>query len=365
MKYIFIDTNIYIYCALITKGNYTTQTIDALNKAINTKETKLLMPEIIKLEFEKKANSILENEVVNNINKVKKEIQNISFPEYLGEEKSKIENNIDKLLEERKENLKRVSNNIIKDIEKNENTILIELNNDIFLKAYKRALRGDKPYNGQICNNCGNTEYLINADCIIIESLIDYFKKLKIENGDELVFCSNNTKDFAQFNQEEKIHELHDDIQKKMRLKTKYYNNLPDLLKKEFESKIDNVEIKEIKNIELDSIVTNILYNLGVPAYVKGYQYLREAIIMVINDIEIINSITRNLYPEIAKKFHTTSISIERAIRNAIEISWEHGNMEKMEEIFGYTISRTKVKPTNSEFIAMIADKLRLELKIL
>ena len=140
---------------------------------------------------------------------------------------------------------------------------------------------------------------------------------------------------------------------------------MPELLKKEFESKIDNVEIKEIKNIELDSIVTNILRNLGVPAHIKGYQYLREAIIMVVNDIEIINSITRNLYPEIAKKFHTTSISIERAIRNAIETSWGHGNIETIEEIFGYTISGTKVKPTNSEFIAMIADKLRLELKML
>ena len=226
-------------------------------------------------------------------------------------------------------------------------------------------MRGDKPYNGQVCNNCGNTEYLINADCIIIESLIDFFKKIKIGKSDELVFCSNNTKDFAQFNQEEKVHELHEDIQREMKLKIKYYNNLPELLKKEFESKIDNVEIKEIKNIELDSIVTNILHNLGVPAHIKGYQYLREAIIMVVNDIEIINSITRNLYPEIAKKFHTTSISIERAIRNAIETSWCHGNIETIEEIFGYTISGTKVKPTNSEFIAMIADKLRLELKML
>jgi len=150
-----------------------------------------------------------------------------------------------------------------------------------------------------------------------------------------------------------------------MKLKIKYYNNLPDLLKKEIESEIDNVEIKEIKNIELDSIVTNILRNMGVPAHIKGYQYLREAIIMVVNDIDIINNITRNLYTEIAKKFHATPMSIERAIRNAIEISWGRGNIETVEEIFGYTVSGAKVKPTNSEFIAMIADKLRLELKML
>ena len=224
-------------------------------------------------------------------------------------------------------------------------------------------MRGDKPYNGQVCNNCGNTEYLINADCIIIESLIDFFKKIKIGKSDELVFCSNNTKDFAQFNQEEKVHELHEDIQREMKLKIKYYNNLPELLKKEFESKIDNVEIKEIKNIELDSIVTNILRNLGVPAHIKGYQYLREAIMMVIGDIDVINQITKQLYPEIAKKYKTTPSRVERAIRHAIEVAWGRGQQDTVENIFGYTVSAAKGKPTNSEFIAMIADKLRLEIK--
>ena len=363
MKYIFIDTNIYIYCALITKGNYTTQTIDALNKAINTDNTKLLMPEIIKLEFAKKANNIFENEVSNNINKLKKEIQNISFPDYLGDEKSKIENSIDNLLEKRRANLKRVSDNIIKDIEANKNTIVLNLTNEIFLQAYKRALKGDKPYNVKTCNQCGNMEYVINADCIIIESIIDYFNNIKIKKEDELIFCSNNTKDFAIFNETTNKHELHEDIKKQIKLKVKYYNNLPHLLKEEFESEIDNLEVKEIKNIETESIVTSIISNLGIPAHVKGYQYLRDAIMLVIEDIDIINNITRCLYPEIARKYKTTTSSVERAIRHSIEIAWSRNNdNEIVKEIFGYTLNDKMGKPTNSEFIAMVADMIRLEL---
>lgn len=363
MKYIFIDTNIYIYCALITKGNYTTQTIDALNKAINTSNTKLLMPEIIKLEFEKKAKSIFENEVSNNINKLKKEIQNISFPDYLGAEKSKIEKNIDNLLEKRRTNLKRVSDSIIKDIEENKNTIVLNLTNEIFLKSYKRAMKGEKPYNGKICSQCGNMEYVINADCIIIESIIDYFNNIKINKDDELIFCSNNTKDFAMFNEVTKKHELHEDIKKQIELKVKYYNNLPDLLKEEFESEIDNIEIKEIKNIETESIVTNVISSLGIPAHVKGYQYLREAIMLVIENLELINNITRCLYPIIAERYNTTTSRVERAIRHAIEVGWNRNNdNEIVKEIFGYTNGDKTEKPTNSEFIAMVADLIRLEL---
>ena len=113
----------------------------------------------------------------------------------------------------------------------------------------------------------------------------------------------------------------------------------------------------------LEALVTNIIHELGVPAHIKGYQYLREAIMMVINNIDIINQITKQLYPEIAKKYKTTPSRVERAIRHAIEVSWMRGEQASIEKIFGYTISAAKGKPTNSEFIAMIADKLRLELK--
>ena len=113
----------------------------------------------------------------------------------------------------------------------------------------------------------------------------------------------------------------------------------------------------------LEALVTNIIHEVGVPAHIKGYQYLREAIMMVVNDIDIINQITKQLYPDIAKKYHTTPSRVERAIRHAIEVAWGRGEPAVVENILGYTVSASKGKPTNSEFIAMIADKLRLEIK--
>ena len=117
------------------------------------------------------------------------------------------------------------------------------------------------------------------------------------------------------------------------------------------------------KEEHLEALVTNVIHEVGVPAHIKGYQYLREAIMMVVNDIEVINQITKSLYPQIAFKFNTTPSRVERAIRHAIEVAWGRGQQETVENIFGYTVSASKGKPTNSEFIAMIADKLRLELK--
>ena len=126
---------------------------------------------------------------------------------------------------------------------------------------------------------------------------------------------------------------------------------------------IDIPNIPQNGENNIEALVTNIIHEVGVPAHIKGYQYLREAIIMVINDIDVINQITKCLYPQIANKFHTTPSRVERAIRHAIEVAWGRGEQKTVENIFGYTISAAKGKPTNSEFIAMISDKLRLELK--
>ena len=126
---------------------------------------------------------------------------------------------------------------------------------------------------------------------------------------------------------------------------------------------IELSEKDEKKEENLEALVTNIIHEVGVPAHIKGYQYLREAIMMVVNDIDVINQITKSLYPKIAFKYSTTPSRVERAIRHAIEVAWGRGQQEAVENIFGYTISAAKGKPTNSEFIAMIADKLRLELK--
>lgn len=115
------------------------------------------------------------------------------------------------------------------------------------------------------------------------------------------------------------------------------------------------------KNLETD--VTNIIHEIGVPAHIKGYQYLRDAIIMSVDNREVINSITKVLYPTIAKMNKTTPSRVERAIRHAIEVAWSRGKMDTIDELFGYTIHTGKGKPTNSEFIALIADKIRLEYK--
>ncbi|MBA4535758.1 sporulation transcription factor Spo0A [Bacillus aquiflavi] len=119
----------------------------------------------------------------------------------------------------------------------------------------------------------------------------------------------------------------------------------------------------EEKPKNLDSSITSIIHEIGVPAHIKGYLYLREAISMVYNDIELLGSITKVLYPDIAKKYNTTASRVERAIRHAIEVAWSRGNIDSISSLFGYTISMSKAKPTNSEFIAMVADKLRLEHK--
>jgi len=113
----------------------------------------------------------------------------------------------------------------------------------------------------------------------------------------------------------------------------------------------------------LETYVTNMIHEVGVPAHIKGYQYLRDAIIMSVKDMDMLNSITKILYPTIAKKYQTTSSRVERAIRHAIEVAWSRGKMDTIDELFGYTVSNGKGKPTNSEFVALIADKIRLEYK--
>ncbi|MBO5279014.1 MAG: sporulation transcription factor Spo0A [Lachnospiraceae bacterium] len=114
----------------------------------------------------------------------------------------------------------------------------------------------------------------------------------------------------------------------------------------------------------LESSVTDMIHEIGIPAHIKGYQYLRDAIMMSVNDTEMLNSITKILYPTIAKKNNTTSSRVERAIRHAIEVAWSRGKIDTIDELFSYTINNGKGKPTNSEFIALISDKIRLEYKV-
>lgn len=123
-----------------------------------------------------------------------------------------------------------------------------------------------------------------------------------------------------------------------------------------------NMAIKE-DSFDLETMVTEYIHELGVPAHIKGYHYLRTAIMMVVKDMDLLNYITKELYPEIAKAYQTTSSRVERAIRHSIEVAWTRGKPQTMNDVFGYTINTGKGKPTNSEFIAMIADRIRLKVK--
>ena len=113
----------------------------------------------------------------------------------------------------------------------------------------------------------------------------------------------------------------------------------------------------------LETLVTSIIHEIGVPAHIKGYQYLREAILIAVEDMDVINAVTKVLYPEVAKRYGTTASRVERAIRHAIEVAWDRGDLDTLQRYFGYTVNSAKGKPTNSEFIAMIADRLQLQQK--
>lgn len=129
-------------------------------------------------------------------------------------------------------------------------------------------------------------------------------------------------------------------------------------------AKNESVKTQKVSQVDLEKDVTDMIHEIGVPAHIKGYQYLREAIMLSVEDAEMLNSITKILYPTIAKKYQTTSSRVERAIRHAIEVAWSRGKMETLDALFGYTISVGKGKPTNSEFVALIADKIRLHYKM-
>lgn len=131
----------------------------------------------------------------------------------------------------------------------------------------------------------------------------------------------------------------------------------------EIKSKADFKALSAKPTKDMETMVTEIIHEIGIPAHIKGYQYLRHAIMMVIEDLDIINSITKELYPTVAKDFNTTPSRVERAIRHAIEVAWDRGDTDVLNSFFGYTIANSKGKPTNSEFIAMIADRLRLQMK--
>ena len=123
------------------------------------------------------------------------------------------------------------------------------------------------------------------------------------------------------------------------------------------------MELNVVKDCELERYITEIMLDIGVPAHLRGYHYLRDAILLSGRDMDVVSSVTKLLYPTIARRFRTTDQKVERAIRNAIEVSWNRGNVETFEKMFGYSVLSGRTRPTNSEYIARIADKIRLDIK--
>ena len=143
------------------------------------------------------------------------------------------------------------------------------------------------------------------------------------------------------------------------------YKNLLDIMrdykvKKQKEYVVNAINLNKTNAYDVNTELTTLLHEIGVPAHIRGYLYIKEAILMVFNNIELLGGVTKILYPEIARRFQTTSSRVERAIRHAIEVAWARGNVDAISDIFSYTISYHKSKPTNSEFIAMISDRLRV-----
>lgn len=138
---------------------------------------------------------------------------------------------------------------------------------------------------------------------------------------------------------------------------------LPSLLDRMRQCAAEEPAAPEDAFCALEREVTSAIHEVGVPAHIKGYQYVREAIVIAVQDMDVINAVTKVLYPEVARRFGTTPSRVERAVRHAIEVAWDRGDLETLQSYFGYTVSNTKGKPTNSEFIAMIADRIRLQHK--
>lgn len=249
-----------------------------------------------------------------------------------------------------------------------DNKELVDLMEDYFQAQDDIEVIG-KAYNGKECVEMLND---IEPDILILDIIMPHMDGLAVLNqikGLDMV-KEPNVIMLTAFGQDEvmkkaadlgasyfilKPFDLDHLAEQIRQLKGRVSNTIPIHTKKEKSKKVER---------DLESDITNIIHEIGVPAHIKGYMYLREAITMVYNDIELLGSITKVLYPDVAKHFNTTSSRVERAIRHAIEVAWSRGNVDAISSLFGYTVSVSKAKPTNSEFIAMVADRLRLEHRV-
>ena len=266
MKYLFVDTNIFIACALLIKPNHSPKTIKKLREFLDSGEVKLILPEIVEIEFFRVVDTELSKieTVVNNFKKIIKD----NLPSYFGTEKEEHIKSAESIFKKRKESSE-IAKEIINSLFNSKNTIKIPITYDIFIKAYKRALSGKKPYELKWCTECDELKDIINADCLIIESIISEINKLgKIE----FIFCSDNNTDFAIFNEKEKKHIFHPEIKPDLPKNSKYYLHLTEALDAEFKA--------EIKQAEKDKLRKSLDYLKEAAATVPPLpDYLKEAML--------------------------------------------------------------------------------------
>ena len=244
MKYIFVDTNNFIACALMTEPKHSPDTIEKLRKLLNSNKIKLLLPEVVEIEFFRKVDEEL-FKLENSIKKFSK-IINEEFPTYLKSEKTNFLRSVNRIIKKRRESSDNAKE-YIKSLFEEKNSIKIAITPEISINAYKRVLAGKKTYKFEQCSECDELKNKFDNDCLIFESLLSEIKKLgKIE----IIFCSGNIKDFAFFNESKKKHILHPDLETSLPKGTsvKYYRNLVNALNSEFKTKIQKVESEKIKN---------------------------------------------------------------------------------------------------------------------
>ncbi len=211
-----------------------------------------------------------------------------------------------------------------------------------------------------------------HPDIVLIDIWMSKIETISIiKNVERMPFGSDNPPSFiilSILNNQNIFREALDAGAEYCILKPIDYNNLSERLRRIYDARTKDNRFSSTPpqsfSNDLEAQVTKVIHQIGVPAHIKGYQYLRTAIMMTIDDNDIINSVTKILYPSVAKKYSTTSSRVERAIRHAIEVAWDRGDIDTLNSYFGYTIHNSRGKPTNSEFIAMIADNLRLSNKM-
>lgn len=264
MKYLFIDTNNFIACALLIKPKHSPKTIKKLSELLDSNKIKLILPEVVKIEFFRVVNTELDK--IKNDVKNLKEIIKKEFPTYLENEKINLNKLIEEIFTKRKSSSKSAKEEIDSLFSK-KNVINIPINAEIFINAYKRALAGLKPYNMKFwCLGCDEPKNIINADSLIFESILSVTKK---SGKIELIFCSENHTDFAIFDKKEKKHILHPELKSELPKNTKYYLHLTEVLDFEFKAKI--------KKAEKDKFKRNLEYIREDLPYVKSLvEYLEE-----------------------------------------------------------------------------------------